>query len=116
MRVEEDTARFWLGPGSLPGGLAARHTEENPFVLTLESGGVAQLGLYAASDAPTRVGDVMTVLVRTEDSGPNPSPNPSPNPTPTPTPTISLTLTPTLTRCAPRTASATSASRAGRGA
>ena len=68
VRVEEDTARFWLGPGSLPGGLTARHTEENPFVLTLESGGVAQLGLYAASDTPTRVGEAMTVLVRTEDS------------------------------------------------
>ena len=84
MRVEEDTARFWLGPGSLPGGLAARHTEDNPFVLALESGGVAQLGLYAASDTPTRVGDVMTVLVRTPRTAflpplpPNPNPNPEP--------------------------------------
>ena len=48
-RVEEDTARFWIGAGSLPGGLAARHTEESPFLLQLESAGVAQLGLYARS-------------------------------------------------------------------
>ena len=74
VRVEEDTARFWIGAGSLPGGLAARHTEESPFVLKLESAGVAQLGLYADS-----------ILRRT----------PKPNPTPQPlTVTLSLTLKP----------------------
>ena len=46
-RVEEDTARFWIGAGSLPGGLAARHTEESPFVLKLESAAHQAAGLGA---------------------------------------------------------------------
>ena len=77
VRVEEDSARFWIGAGALPGGLAPRHTEATPFLLQLESAGVAQLGLYAHS-----------ILRRT----------PTPDPTPQPlTVSVTLTLTVSLT-------------------
>jgi hypothetical protein len=75
VRVEEDTARFWIGAGALPGGMVARHTEESPFLLKLESGGVAQLGLCADN-----------ILSLTPHPHPNPTPNPSPTPNPNPNP------------------------------
>ena len=67
VRSEDDVSMFYLLPGTMPQGLTALHTEQNPFELRCEAGAVRQLGLYAGSAAPTVVGAPMTVHVRTED-------------------------------------------------
>lgn len=79
--VSSETAKepthFWLeaaGGGASVGGLAIRHTEDEPFEAMWTAGAVAQFGLYLPSAEPVRVGgERMSVGVRTEDNFGNPA-------------------------------------------
>ena len=81
--VTTETAReptkFYLAPssgaGETIGGLAIRHTEEEPFEAMWTANEIAQFGLYRPSSEPVRIAEERMVIgVRTEDAFGNPRP------------------------------------------
>ena len=74
-REPTSSTRAELGRGRDIGGLAIRHTEEEPFEAMWTANEIAQFGLYRPSSEPVRIAEERMVIgVRTEDAFGNPRP------------------------------------------